>query len=73
MVAGREEAEGAEAVVDGDDDDAAPGGELLAGELVAGAVGELAVVDVEHDGEELGLTGLDLEEMDVTSRLRISI
>ena len=45
-------------VVDGDDDDLAPRRQLVAREVVARAVRELAAVDVEHDRQQLRLPGL---------------
>ena len=68
VVAGRmvitrgQETQCTQAVIDGDYDHLTPSSQLLARELVAGAVHELAVVDVEHDGEELGLSTFNLEK-----------
>ena len=45
-------------VVDGDDDDLAPRRQLVAREVVARAVRELAAVDVEHHRQQLRLPGL---------------
>ena len=60
VVAGRQKAQGSQAVVDSDDHGPAPGGQLVARELVARAVRELAAVDVEHHGEQLGLARVHL-------------
>ena len=45
-------------VVDGDDDDLSPRRQLVAREVVARAVRELAAVDVEHHRQQLRLPGL---------------
>ena len=42
-------------VVHSDDNHLSPGGELVAREVVARAVRELAAVDVEHDRQQLRL------------------
>ena len=47
-------------VVDGDDDDLSPRRQLVAREVVARAVRELAAVDVEHDRQQLRLSGLSM-------------
>ena len=49
-------------VVDGDDDDLAPRRQLVAREVVARAVRELAAVDVEHDRQQLRLPGLAVRD-----------
>ena len=47
-------------VVDGDDDDLSPRRQLVAREVVARAVRELAAVDVEHHRQQLRLSGLSM-------------
>ena len=52
-------------VVDGDDDDLAPRRQLVAREVVARAVRELAAVDVEHDRQQLeARTEQDIEQVE---------